>query len=83
MTAPAPPPPPVPATTPAQRAAQAAAALRRRRDDRAAMTRASDALTGLDARVQQLLQRTLDLLDDTAPPPQALPRTSRSGRRPH
>lgn len=87
MTAPAPPPPPppppVPATTPAQRAAQAAEALRRRRDDQAAMARASDALTGLDARVQQLLQRTLDLLDDTAPPPQALPRTSRSGRRPH
>ena len=66
---PTPPPPPAPTTTPAQRAAHAAAALQRRRDDQTALTAASDALAGLDARVQQLLQQTLDLLDDPTPPP--------------
>jgi hypothetical protein len=64
-----PPPPTLPATTAADRAAQAAAALLRRRTDVQALTAASDNLAGLDTRLQELLQRTLDLLADTTPPP--------------
>ncbi len=64
-----PPPPAVPHSTAADRAARAAAAARRRRADLDTLTAATDALTGLDARLQDLLQRTLDLLDDPATTP--------------
>ncbi len=64
-----PPPPVVPQSTAADRADRAAAAARRRRADLDALTAATDALTGLDARLQDLLQRTLDLLDDPAMTP--------------
>ncbi len=71
-----PPTPAVPHSTVADRAARAAAAARRRRADLDTLTAATDTLTGLDARLQALLQRTLDLLDDPATTPR--PGTRRS-----
>jgi hypothetical protein len=62
-TAAAPEPNPTPRPSPAQEAARTAALRARRQHDHNRLTEASTALAGIDDRIQDLLQRTLVLLD--------------------
>jgi hypothetical protein len=64
----APEPSPTPRPSPAQEAARAAALRARRQHDHERLTEASTALADIDDRIQDLLQRTLALLDSAQEP---------------
>jgi hypothetical protein len=67
-TAAAPEPAPTPRPSPAQEGARAAALRARRQHDHERLTEATTALAGIDDRIQDLLQRTLALLDTAQEP---------------
>lgn len=66
---------PRPLTDPAERASAAAHAAHRRRRDHDDLTAASAALTNAETRIQDLLHRTLALLESAEPPPRPTKRS--------